>query len=158
MWSECGDDYESSCSLCKTVDADSLRTNLENVRSRLNKVIEFLGFWRPVSFRKFILTWNWSPEEIDRQWYTHRQSCISSHKALELILAEDAPMLEKKRRRDLTCQEMTGRNQPGSQERNCNYTVSRVLAPPYIKPENSGPLGLLRFAVTTFVFCLYGVG
>lgn len=33
-----------------------------------------------------------------------------------------------------------------------------VLAPPYIKLENSGPLGLLRFAVTTFVFCLYGFG
>ncbi|RWQ94386.1 hypothetical protein C8Q69DRAFT_470040 [Paecilomyces variotii] len=63
-----------------------------------------------------------------------------------------------RRRRDSTCQEMTGRNQPGSQERNCNYTVSRVLAPPYIKLENSGPLGLFGFAVTTFVLGLYSFG
>lgn len=50
-------------------------------------------------------------------------------------------------------------SQPGSQERHHrNYTVSQVLAPPYMKLGNPGPLGLLGFAVTTFVLGLYECG
>ncbi|KAL1850035.1 hypothetical protein Plec18167_008264 [Paecilomyces lecythidis] len=52
-----------------------------------------------------------------------------------------------------------GESQPGSQERHHrNYTVSQVLAPPYMKLGNPGPLGLLGFAVTTFVLGLYECG
>lgn len=39
-----------------------------------------------------------------------------------------------------------------------NYTVSQVPFPPYQKLANPGPLGLISFAVTTFVLGLYQCG
>lgn len=39
-----------------------------------------------------------------------------------------------------------------------NYTVSQVPLPPYMKLANPGPLGLLSFAITTFVLGLYQCG
>lgn len=39
-----------------------------------------------------------------------------------------------------------------------NYTVSQVPVPPYMKLGNPGPLGLLSFALTTFVLGLYECG
>ncbi len=37
-------------------------------------------------------------------------------------------------------------------------TVSQVGSPSYQKPANPGPLGLLGFAITTFVLGLYECG
>lgn len=37
-------------------------------------------------------------------------------------------------------------------------TVSHVHEPPYMKLANPGPLGLLGFAITTFVLGLYECG
>lgn len=39
-----------------------------------------------------------------------------------------------------------------------NYTVSQVPLPPFTKLANPGPLGLLSFALTTFVLGLYECG
>ena len=39
-----------------------------------------------------------------------------------------------------------------------NYTVSQVPFPPYQKLANPGPLGLIGFALTTFVLGLYQCG
>lgn len=70
----------------------------------------------------------------------------------------DLPEKQEEIRFDMPGNEPGG-SQLGAQDlHHRNYTVSQVLAPPYMKLGNPGPLGLLGFAVTTFVLGLYECG
>lgn len=51
-----------------------------------------------------------------------------------------------------------GESNPGAAKPQHTTTVSQVPIPPFEKLANPGPLGLIGFAVTTFVLGLYECG
>lgn len=53
---------------------------------------------------------------------------------------------------------LNGENSSDPTKRHTVTTVSQVPSPPFQKLANPGPLGLIGFAVTTFVLGLYQCG